>query len=159
MSYQSVLVIFSSLVDLVVILWHFKVSQNAFVQRILEGVYSRVEISMHFFCCYSISLFFFNVSSDMSKFLEIKFQTPTNFTTVLKLRKMFFRLVTSVGQRKILSPHEESNLRPSDLRSDALPLSHKDSSVSGVYYEVLMTRVLHTARISNVDSVMFLTEK
>ena len=34
-------------------------------------------------------------------------------------------------------------------------LSHKDSSVSGVYYEVLMTRVLHTA--SNVDSVMFLT--
>ena len=28
-----------------------------------------------------------------------------------------------------------------------------------VYYEVLMTRVLHTARISNVDSVMFLTEK
>ena len=71
---------------------------------------------------------------------------------------MFFLLVTSVGQRKILGPHEESNLRPSDLRSDALPLSHKDSSVSGVYYEVLMTRVLHTARISNVDSVMFLTE-
>ena len=47
------------------------------------------------------------------------------------LRKMFFRLVTSVGQGKILSPHKESNLRPSDLRSDALPLSHKDSSVSG----------------------------
>ena len=40
---------------------------------------------------------------------------------------MFFRLVTSVGYRKILSPHEESNLRPSDLCSDALPLSHKDS--------------------------------
>ena len=69
---------------------------------------------------------------------------------------MCFRLVTSVGQRKILSPHEESNLRSSDLRSDALPLSHQDSSVSEVYYEVLMKRVLHTARISNVDSVMFL---
>ena len=41
-----------------------------------------------------------------------------------ELRKMFFRLVTSVGKEKILSPHEESNLRPSDLRSDALPLSH-----------------------------------
>ena len=40
---------------------------------------------------------------------------------------MFFRLVTSVGYRKILSPHEESNLRPSHLCSDALPLSHKDS--------------------------------
>ena len=71
----------------------------------------------------------------------------------------FFRLVTSVEQRKILSPHKESNLRPSDLRSDALPLSHKDSSVSGVYYEVLMTRGPNTARISKVDSVMFLTEK
>ena len=41
------------------------------------------------------------------------------------------------------------------LRSDALPLSHRDSAVSEVYYEVHMTRVLHTARISNVDSVMF----
>ena len=41
------------------------------------------------------------------------------------------------------------------LRSDALPLSHRDSTVSEVYYEVHMTRVLHTARISNVDSVMF----
>ena len=71
---------------------------------------------------------------------------------------MFFRLVTSVGYRKILSPHEESNLRPSDLCSDALPLSHKDSLVSEVYYEVLITRVLHTARIHNVDSVMFLIE-
>ena len=50
--------------------------------------------------------------------------------------------------------------RTSDLRiprSDALPLSHRDSTVSEVYYEVHMTRVLHTARISNVDSVMFLT--
>ena len=72
-----------------------------------------------------------------------------------ELRKMFFRLDTNVGQRKILNLHEESNLRPLDLRSDALPLSHKDSSG----YEVLMTRVPHTARINNVDSVMFLTEK
>ena len=49
--------------------------------------------------------------------------------------------------------------RTSDLQiphSDALLLSHRDSSVSKVYYEVRMTRVLHTARISNVDSVMFL---
>ena len=72
---------------------------------------------------------------------------------------MFFRLVTSVGQRKILSPHEESNLRPSDLHSNALPLSHKDSSVIRVYYKVLMTRVPHTARINNVDSVMFFDRK
>ena len=46
----------------------------------------------------------------------------------------------------------------SDLRiprTDALSLSHRDSTVSEVYYEVHITRVLHTARISNVDSVMF----
>ena len=43
----------------------------------------------------------------------------------------------------------------SDLRIprfDALPLSHRDSTVSEVFYEV------HTARISNVDSVMFVKE-
>ena len=48
--------------------------------------------------------------------------------------------------------------RTSDLRiprSDALPLSHIDSAVSEVYYDVHMARVLHTARISNVESVMF----
>ena len=61
------------------------------------------------------------------------------------------RLVTSVGQRKRnLSPLEESNLRPSPL-----PLSHRDFTVNEVYHEVHTTRVLHTARISNVDSVMF----
>ena len=59
-------------------------------------------------------------------------------------------------KENILGPHQESNLRPSDLRSDVLALSHRDSSVSEVYYEVHMTRVLHTARISNIDSVMFL---
>ena len=64
---------------------------------------------------------------------------------------MFFRLLTSVGQRKLLSPHEESSLRLSDLRSDSVPLSHKDSSVSRDYYEVLMTRVLHTTCITKVD--------
>ena len=38
---------------------------------------------------------------------------------------------------------------------DALPLSHRDFTVSEVYYEVHMTRVLHTARMNNVDGVMF----
>ena len=38
---------------------------------------------------------------------------------------------------KLLSPHEESNLRPSDsvLRC-FFPLSHRDSTVRDVYYEV-----------------------
>ena len=44
----------------------------------------------------------------------------------------------------------------SDLRiprSDAL--SHRDSTVSEVYYEVHMTHVLHTTRISSADGVVF----
>ena len=47
--------------------------------------------------------------------------------------------------------------RTSDLRiprSDALPLSHRDSTMSEVYNKVHMTHVLLTAWISNVDSVM-----
>ena len=41
-------------------------------------------------------------------------------------------------------------------RSDALTLNHRDFTVSEVYYEVYMTRVLYTAGIRNFDSVMFL---
>ena len=67
------------------------------------------------------------------------------------IEKIVFRLVTSewVPMRN----------RSSDLpipRCDALPLSHRDSTVSELYFEVHITRVLHTAAgISNVDSVMF----
>ena len=45
-------------------------------------------------------------------------RTKLSLRTIIVIRKMFFRLVTSVGQWKILSPYKESNLRPSDLRSD-----------------------------------------
>ena len=43
-------------------------------------------------------------------------------------------------------------------RSDALPLSHRDSMTSKVHHEVHMTRVLHTARITDVitsDNIKF----
>ena len=73
--------------------------------------------------------------------------------------RCFFVLSQAWDKEKIPSPYEESNLRPSDLCSDALPLSHKDSSVSRVSYEVLMTCILRTARISNVNSVMFFDRK
>ena len=46
-------------------------------------------------------------------------------------------------------------------RSDAtllILLIHTDSTVSEVYYEIHMTRVLHTARISHDDSVMILNK-
>ena len=55
--------------------------------------------------------------------------------TSVFLRKMFFVLSRAWDKEKILSPHEESNLRPLDLHSDALPLSHRDFTVSKVYYE------------------------
>ena len=62
---------------------------------------------------------------------------------------MFFHLVRRVGQGKILSSYEGFS------RSDVLPLSYRDSTESKVYYEVHVTCVLHAARISNVDSEMF----
>ena len=40
-------------------------------------------------------------------------------------------------------------------RSDALPLSHRDLTACEIYYEIHMLRVPHTARVSHVDSVMF----
>ena len=70
-------------------------------------------------------------------------------------KDVFFVLSRAWDKEKILSPHEESNLRPSD---PALRCSNHwatETTVSEIYYEVHMTRVLHTARISNVDSVMF----
>ena len=69
---------------------------------------------------------------------------------------MFFVLSQAWNKEKILCPL--MRIQTSDLWipcSDALPLSHRDSTVSKVYYEVHMTDVLHTARISNVDSVTF----
>ena len=60
-----------------------------------------------------------------------------------KLEKDAFFSVFSRAwdKEKILSPHEE------------LPLSHRNSTVSEVYHEVHMTRVLSTARISNVNRI------
>ena len=64
--------------------------------------------------------------------------------------KGVFRLVTIVGQRKKFPMRNRtSNLRIP--RSDALPLSHIDSTFS----EIHMTPVLHAAKINNVDSVIF----
>ena len=69
---------------------------------------------------------------------------------------MFFVLSRAWDKEKMLSPHEESN-QASDLwitSSNALPLSHRYSTVSEVNCEVKITCVLYTARISNVNSVM-----
>ena len=72
------------------------------------------------------------------------------------MEKDVFRLITSVGQRKILSSHEESNFRPSDsaLRCSATELQrlHGERSPLRSSYD---TRPAYYW-ISNVDSVMFL---
>ena len=56
-------------------------------------------------------------------------------------------------KKKTLSSYEKSN--PRILRPDALPLSHRDSGEKKPKKSLYMTRVLHTARISNADGVVF----
>ena len=78
-------------------------------------------------------------------------------SSVKTKRKMFFVLSRTWDKEK----NSEAPLRNqnSDFRiprSDTQPLSHRDSTMSEVYYEVHITRIVHTSRISNVDSVMFL---
>ena len=70
-----------------------------------------------------------------------------SFALGKEIAKDVFVLSRAWDKEKILSPHEESNLRPLD--------SALRCSTTEPHYEVHITRVLHTARISNVDSVMF----
>ena len=80
-----------------------------------------------------------------------KFREFENF--FLRETCFFLRLVTSVGQRKDSESSWGIELQTFGFR--ALMLYHWDSTVSEFFNEVHRTRVLHTARISNVDSVMF----
>ena len=76
--------------------------------------------------------------------------------TSKELKKDFFLSCHKCGTKKkfwVTTRNQTSDLWI--LHSNALPLSHTDSMVNKVDYEVHMTRVLHTARISNVDCVMF----
>ena len=87
-------------------------------------------------------------------FCDLLMQGPMETQNIIKER-CFFRLVTSMGQRKNSESPQE--IKPQTFRFCALILylSHRDSTVSKVYYEVCMTHVLHTARISNVNNIMF----
>ena len=49
---------------------------------------------------------------------------------------LFFALSRAWDKEKNLSPHEESNLRPSDPRLNTLLLSRRDSMVSAGHYKV-----------------------
>ena len=59
----------------------------------------------------------------------------------------FFRLFTSVGQ-----------IKNSESPSDSSSLSHTDFTVSEVYYEIHMTRVLYTAGINKIIREMASSE-
>ena len=66
-----------------------------------------------------------------------KIKEMVSFKPSKEVEKGVFHLVTGMGQRKILSPHEELNLRPSRIPCpEALLLSHRDSMVSNAHYEV-----------------------
>ena len=59
------------------------------------------------------------------------------------------------GKEKILSSHEESNLRPSDSAIQCSTTEPQRLCGDEVYYKVHMTHILHTAGISNVNSIIF----
>ena len=93
-------------------------------------------------------------SHHLLKSSDLLMQGSMETQNIIKER-CFFRLVTSVGQRKNSESPQE--IKPQTFRFCALMLylSHRDSTVSKVYYKVCMTHVLHTARISNVNNIMF----
>ena len=55
-------------------------------------------------------------------------------------------------KKKFKAPHEESNLRPSD---SVLRCSNQWATETPLWARSIMTCILHTARIGNVESVMF----
>ena len=87
-------------------------------------------------------------------FCDLLMHRPMETQNIIEER-CFFHLVTSVGQRKNSESPQE--IKPQTFRFCALILylSHRDSTVSKVYYVVCKTHVLHTARISNVNNIMF----
>ena len=71
-----------------------------------------------------------------------------------KLLKILNQRIKNLRQRKL--KHNLLKLREDKQEKYAKKnVYFRDSTVSEVYYEVYMIRVLHTARISSVDSVMF----
>ena len=67
---------------------------------------------------------------------------------------LMIQLIDWVPKQQILL--SEQSEKPENIRcyQDIRNFSAADSTVSEVYYEVHMTRAVHTARNSNVDSVM-----
>ena len=75
--------------------------------------------------------------------------------TMIKIRKDVFFHVTSVGQKYFLSPMSNRTSEHRIPRSNALPLSHRDSTVSEVHYEVyqVFLSVLKTYHLNSAGSL------
>ena len=67
-------------------------------------------------------------------------------------RYIFFALSRAWDKEKIQSHYEESNLRPLD---SVLRCSNQWATETPLWARSIMTCILHTARIGNVESVMF----
>ena len=67
-------------------------------------------------------------------------------------RYIFFVLSRAWDKEKIQSHYKESNLRPSD---SVLRCSNQWATETPLWARSIMTCILHTARIGNVESVMF----
>ena len=116
-----------------------------FLSRLRSSHYHfsfRSKINKYIACCRATWNVFVNLTSQMA------LKCGEN-----KIEKDVFRLVTSVGQRK--NSESLRGIEPQTFRDPMLYHWATDSTVSEVYYKVHMTRILHTARISNVDSVIF----
>ena len=99
----------------------------------------RISVTPGCTSCATISFLFVN-----------KIRGMVSFKPGKDIKKDVFCLVTSVGQRKNSESPQRIEPQLWIPGPDALPLSHRDSTVSEVFYEVHMTRFLHTARISSL---------
>ena len=118
-----------------------------FLSRLRSSHYHfsfRSQINKYLTCCRATWNIFVNLTSQMT------LKCGKN-----KIEKDVFRLVTSVGQRKNSESLRGIEPQTFGFRDPMLYFWATDSTVSEVYYEVITTRILHTAKISNVDSVMF----
>ena len=84
------------------------------------------------------------ISNVDSVMFLIEIEEIVSFELDEELRKMFFRLVTSVGLRKILSPHEESSSPSSKLTISTISIKNITLSTL-LILAVCRTRVIRTS--------------
>ena len=118
-----------------------------FLSRLRSSHYHlsfRSQINKYIPCCRATWNIFVNLTSQMT------LKCGKN-----KIEKDIFRIVTSMGQRNNSESLRGIEPQAFGFRAPMLYYWATDSTVSEVYYEVIMTSILYTARISNVDSVIF----